>query len=48
MNIKDVWDDRQIDKITALQVKVKTHYRGLKELEVDEETYASIVVPVLQ
>ena len=47
MNIKDVYDERQIDKMRALHDKVETHYRGLKAMEVDEETYASIVVPVL-
>ena len=47
MNIKDACDDRQIDKMRALHDKVETHYRGLKALDVDEETCVSFLMPVL-
>ena len=42
-NIKDRCDERQIDKMCAMCAKVEKHYQGLKSLEVDEETYASIL-----
>ena len=47
LNIKDIWDERQVEKMRAFHDTVETHYRGLEALNVEEETYASIVVPVL-
>ena len=47
LNIKEVWDEKQVDRMRAMHDKIETHYRGLEALHVEEETYASIVVPVL-
>ena len=47
LKITAVPDERQIDRMRALHDKIETHYSGLKALHVDEETHASIVVPVL-
>ena len=42
-----LYDERRVDRMRSLHDSVETHFRGLEALHVNEETYASIVVPVL-
>ncbi|XP_065058043.1 uncharacterized protein LOC135685879 [Rhopilema esculentum] len=47
LKINSVYDERRVDRMRSLHDSVETHFRGLEALHVNEETYASIVVPVL-
>ena len=42
-----VWDEKHVGKLRALHDKVEMHHRGLEALHVEEDSYATIVVPVL-
>ena len=47
LKINSVYDEKRVDRMRSLHDSVETHFRGLEALHVNEETYASIVVPVL-
>ena len=47
LKCNSVWDEKYVGKLRALHDKVETHHRGLEALHVEEESYATIVVPVL-
>lgn len=45
MNIKPVFNDRDIQRLRKLYDTCETNYRGLKALGVEESAYSTIVVP---
>lgn len=47
IKILAVSDEKQVFKIQSFHDKIETHFRGLEEMAVDLDTYASIAFPVL-
>ena len=47
LKCNSVWDEKYVGKLRALYDKVETHHRGLEAMHVEEESYATRVVPVL-
>ena len=45
MNIKPVYNERDVRRLRELYHACETNCRGLKTLGVDESSYATIVVP---
>ena len=47
VNMQPVFNERSQVRLNNFYDDVETHFRGLKALDVDQDTYSSIVVPVL-
>ena len=47
LNASPVYNERNIGRLRELLDFIETHYRGLEAMGVDEDSYATIVVPVL-
>ena len=47
LNAAGVFNERNVTKMKSLHDKVETHLRGLESMGIDQDTFASIVVPVL-
>ena len=47
VNMQPVFNERSQVRLKNFYDDVETHFRGLKALDVDQDTYSSIVVPVL-
>ena len=47
LNAAGVFNERNVAKMKSLHDKVETHLRGLESMGTDQDTFASIVVPVL-
>ena len=47
MSLNPMFNERNVGRLRHLLNDIESHYRGIKALGVDKETYSSIVVPVL-
>ena len=47
LSVLPVYSERNIERLRKLLDCVKTHYHGLEAMGVDEDSYSTIVVPVI-
>ncbi len=47
IQLPPVFNEKNVGKLRELLENVETHYRGLDALKVDENSYSSIVVPII-